>query len=227
MYCTHAPNEENREHSRGIVDKLLSNNGYTDPQKLTKHRLKVSTTSRDHTTILKLPYISESFVQCINSFIITHTLPIRTVFTPGTKLRNLFCKSRPHDRPHCHQTNCLICPLIIHPNLDCTARGVVYKVICNICNEIYVGETGRLCRERFKEHRLAATSPQTYPDEALATHYSTHHKDGPPDLSFDILTTGLIHPVRRKIMEARQIHQLKPSINKREEGDKIKQYLIL
>ena len=142
------------------------------------------------------------------------------------KLRNLFCKSRPYDRPHCHLTHCLICPLMNHPTLDCTVKGVVYKIECKLCNEIYVGETARPCRERFKEHRLAAISPNTYPNEALATHYTTIHNGEPPDLEFYILETGLDQPVRRKIVEAIHIKTLQPTINKKEEGDTIEQFII-
>ena len=214
------------EYSMGMVDKLLMNNGYQEPREISKRRLMPMTTSRDHTTTLKLPYISESFSSFVISFIRSHNLPIRVIFTPGTKLRNLFCKSRPYDSTRCYVTNCLICPLITHPTLDCTVRGVVYKITCKLCNEIYVGETARPCRERFKEHRLAARSPQTYPHEALATHYHNHHNGEPPDLEFDILATGLDQPVRRKVSEAILIKSLKPTINKREEGDTIEQFVI-
>eukprot|EP00116_Pleurobrachia_bachei_P008012 sb/3468274/ len=155
------------------------------------------TTVSSNIDIIRLK-ISESFSEFVISFIRSHTLPIRVVFTPGTKLRNLFCKSRPYDRTHCHITNCLVCPLMTHPTLDCTVKGVVYKIVCKLCNEIYVGETARPCRERFKEHRLAAKSPNIYPNEALAAHYLSQHNGEPPDLEFDILATGLDHPVRRK-----------------------------
>ena len=112
-----------------------------------------------------------------------------------------------------------------HPTLDCTVKGVVYKIVCNLCNEIYVGETARPCRERFKEHRLAAKSPNIYPNEALAAHYQSQHNGEPPDLEFDILATGLDQPVRRKVTEAILIKSLKPSINKREDGEKIEQFI--
>ena len=224
--ATCSSNATHEEHSLGLVDKLLINNGYQDPREISERRLMSISTSRDHSTILKLPYISESFSQFVISFIRSHTLPIRVVFTPGTKLRNLFCKSRPYDSTHCHITNCLICPLMTHPTLDCTVKGVVYKIVCKLCNEIYVGETARPCRERFKEHRLAAKSPNIYPNEAIAAHYQSQHNGEPPDLEFDILATGLDQPVRRKVMEAIHIKSLKPSINKRDEGDKIEQFII-
>eukprot|EP00116_Pleurobrachia_bachei_P014868 sb/3475130/ len=83
--------------------------------------------------------------------------------------------------------------------------------------EVVRGETARPCRERFKEHRLAAISPNTYPNEALATHYSTIHDGEPPNLEFNILETGLDQPVRRKVMEAIHIKLLMPTINKKEE----------
>ena len=76
-----------------IIDKLLLANGYVEPRSLIHSRSpKQSNSSRKVTgdcVPLSLPYIN------------SHDLPIRVTFTPGQKLRDIFCCSRPNDKITC------------------------------------------------------------------------------------------------------------------------------
>ncbi len=46
--------------------------------------------------------------------------------------------------------------ILVHPKdkiETCDKTGVVYKITCNNCDQIYIGETGRKLSVRMKEHR--------------------------------------------------------------------------
>ena len=174
-----------------------------------------------------LPFIDEQFSKEVTQFSKSHNLPVKFIFTPGKTLSHIFCSSRPHDKPHCTTTNCLICPLIISDNYDCKVKCIIYKVTCNLCNEIYIGETSRTAHDRFSEHRRAVNRPQTYPNNALAAHYLDFHNDrAEGDVSFHILEANLVKTVKRKVTEAYYINLFNPNINNREECEQLKGFLV-
>ena len=142
------------------------------------------------TVCLKLPYISERVSEKITTFIRKRNLPIRVIFTPGKKLRDLFCSSRPHDGAKCTLGNCQICPKLIDGK-NCATACPLYKITCNLCDEIYVGESCRTLHDRMGEHLRYANNPSaaSYKDEAFAVHYRDNHQGADPSLSFELLGT--------------------------------------
>ena len=217
---------ESHNHSTEIIDRLLVNNGYTNPRLYSKTR--VGTTSQGKfdkdtkTAFLSLPYIDEAFSAHVNHYIKTQNLPITVVYRPGTTLHKLFCSSRPYDNPRCTTKKCKLCAVLEnHPKLDCTVRNVVYVVKCKICQDLYVGETYRTCHARFSDHIRAAKNPATYPDNAIGKHYGEDHPGMTPSLSFKILQTKLNSTLKRKVVEALFIRELKPAINNKLEGNSI------
>ena len=173
---------------------------------------------------LCLPYISENMSHKIRKYIINHNLPIRIIFTPGRKLKDIFCSSRPYDKKYCFSSRCTICPRFCD-NSNCQVLGCVYKIKCNICQEVYIGETSRTAHERLMEHNRYAANPGKYPDEALSQHYDTFHPGMSPDLVFSILDKEL-STVKRKIKEAFYISNEKPSINKKDECVVLERFLV-
>ena len=81
------------------------------------------------------------------------------------------------------------------------------------------------CHERLMEHVRFATSPSTYPKEALAIHYAGRCEGLTPDLSFSILDRET-STVMRKIKEAFYIVNEKPEINLKEECTALERYLV-
>ena len=135
-------------------------------------------------------------------------------------------RSRPYDTPKCvlgNQNNCHICPLFSDHN-TCSIKNVVYHVTCNICQQVYVGETLRHCHYRFHEHIRACNSPTTYPENAIGQHYFKQHRNMSADLSFKIIDRQN-STVKRKISEALQIVKLNAKLNKREEMSVIRNTL--
>ena len=124
--CSSSP--EYIEESYQIIGKLLLANGYVEPRNFIQSRSpKCSNSSRKVTgdcVPLSLPYLTETASSNIMRYINSHDLPIRVTFTPGQKLRDIFCCSRPNDKITCFNRNCQICPRLTDGS-DCTATGVV------------------------------------------------------------------------------------------------------
>ena len=123
--CSSSPELE--EESYKIVDNLLRCNGYSSPRDMMKTHIKgISVPPMDSLSVcLKLPYISEQISDQILKLIKNCGLPIRVVFTPGKKLRNLFCCSRPYDKPVCESKTCQICSRLVEGK-DCSIMGPIY-----------------------------------------------------------------------------------------------------
>ena len=181
------------EESYKIIDKLLARNDFKNPRQYIQYRSpkierrnKITRKNDAEYFSLRLPYISENMSNKIRKYIINHNLPIRIIFTPGQKFRDIFCNSRPYDKKHCFNARCTICPRLCD-NSDCQMLGCVYKIKCNICQEVYIGEASRTPHERLMEHNRLAANPGKYPNEALYQHYETFHPGKTPDLVFSIL----------------------------------------
>ena len=133
------------EQSKSLVDKLLLCNGYTDPRTFIKTHIptpNMSYISMEEKVCLKIPYVSEFVSYEILRYIRKRKLPINVIFTPGNKLRDILCKSRPLDKLNCFQSNCKICELL-EDNVKCTTSHPVYQITCKICREKYCGESSR------------------------------------------------------------------------------------
>ena len=110
-------------------------------------------------------------------------------------------------------------------NSNCQVLGCVYKIKCNICQEVYIGETSHTAHERLMEHNRYAANPGKYPDKALSQHYDTFHPDTSPDLVLSILDKEF-STVKRKIKEAFYISNEKLSINKKDECVMLERFLV-
>ena len=224
-----ASGPQEREHSLKILDDLLTKNGYQEPRSYVNRRRsnRNNLNSDDNRTVLRLDFISDSISNRIRNYVKQNRLPIKVTFSPARKLRNIVCNNRPYDKRKCIMNSCKICPLLISKNKDCEVKNVVYKIRCKICDQLYIGETCRRAHDRLGEHLRYAKYPRTPSNvnQAFALHYNSLHNGSEPNLEFDILKVES-NTVRRKIAEAMLILKFKPSINKREELDNIKRFLI-
>ena len=59
---------------------------------------------------------------------------------------------------------------------DCNSANIVYVISCDKCGQIYVGETGRKLKERFREHRrhvnILLEQPNSIPKSEVAKHFA-------------------------------------------------------
>ena len=148
---------------------------------------------------LKLPYMSEAISKQIVKFVRKQKLPVKVIFTPGRKLRDVFCSSRPYDKPKCTRRNCVVCDSL--EKGDCITQAPVYLVTCIICKEKYVGETGRSAYYRLTEHLRNTSNPtsRSYTEETFDIHYRENHANKIPQLRFEILDSD-IKIIRRLLL---------------------------
>ncbi len=89
----------------------------------------------------------------------------------------------------------------IQKSFQCTPKGIIYHVTCLRCGDLYIGETGRMLADRFREH-LADIRNATVSKE-VASHFNEagHNID-------DVAVSGITYqPMisQRCIKEARLI----------------------
>ena len=223
------------DHSMKMVDQLYINNGYTDPRQYiqpkntgTRANMKKRKRKQQQKHLLKLPFINDQFSAKVSRFIKTNKLPLKLVNTRPKTLGNMFCRSRPRDKRECSRQNCNICDrLVSDTGKNCKIKGAVYEITCNLCQNKYVGETGRKVFDRLTEHYNYTKNPtaKSYKEQTLAKHYLTEHPGQKSDLKFEILDTEQ-NTLRRKIKEAYYINNLNPEINEKQEMDNLNKYIL-
>ena len=74
----------------------------------------------------------------------------------------------------------------------CQQSSLVYKAMCQLCHNAYIGMTTRRLHVRAREHMNSAK--QYYPDSAFGEHYREEHPQEAQTLSLrfssDVLTTS-------------------------------------
>ena len=135
--CSNVPD---RDVEKKQVAGALSNNGY--PTRLVKRNWQPSpqpTSTPEPDTckaVVVVPYIRH-FSESIRR--ILSLLGIRTYFRPYHTLRQVLVKLK--DQVPVQQR-----------------AGVIYRIPCKDCPEVYVGQTGRTLAHRLKEHKRTLTS---------------------------------------------------------------------
>ncbi|XGW24810.1 hypothetical protein V3C99_006346, partial [Haemonchus contortus] len=115
---------------------------------------------------------------------------------PSDNIKRLLIRNRLYDRA-CATDNCVICPF--GRSGDCTQRGTVYQLQCSACDEIYIGETGRMLGIRVKEHLAGKRRG------SLLTPLGKHRLEDHQGEDFDIKCKILAYENEigaRKILEA-------------------------
>ena len=103
----------------------------------------------------------------------------------------------------------------------------IYQITCNLCNELYIGESSRSLHDSLGEHLRFPKNPSntSYKKEAFAAHYGQHHPGQTPDLTFKLMKTER-NTILRKVYEAMLIYEYKPSINDKEECKVLERFLV-
>ena len=90
----------------------------------------------------------------------------------------------------CSHYQCQVCPNILskhviysttthtkytlHQHITCTDSNVVYCLLCSLCNKMYIGQTSKNLRLRFRHHRAASRDKRNWP---LYRHFSSKNHD--------------------------------------------------
>ena len=125
--------------------------------------------------------------------------------------------SVPGNQP-CGKPGCPTCPFLdtnttfmgpegdfnVRGQFNCNSSDVVYVLSCYRCNLLYVGETYRTVRERFKEHERSARLKYKNP---IGEHFGSNHEIS-TDLRIAVVWKNSKNGQYRKFMESRIIASL-------------------
>uniref|UniRef100_A0A7I4YDF6 Reverse transcriptase domain-containing protein n=1 Tax=Haemonchus contortus TaxID=6289 RepID=A0A7I4YDF6_HAECO len=204
--------EVEREESRKLAAEIASLNGYGTQRK--RSGLKAySLRNRENMAHLRLPFISDKVSAEIRQCIARADLANDVVLInlPADNIKRHLIRNRLYDRT-CTTDNCVICPF--GRDGDCSQRGTVYQLQCSACDEIYIGETGRMLSIRVKEHLAGKRRG------SLLTPLGRHRLEEHQGDDFDIKCKILAYESEigaRKILEALHIRERNPKLNNRNE----------
>ena len=97
----------------------------------------------------------------------------------------------------------------IKDNIECTTRSVIYLLTCTKigCGLQYIGETGRMLFERFREHEDSVADPETV--KSVGQHFQLpgHSTDDMEMIGIERVKGGLaVRKAREKFLIRK--HQL-------------------
>ena len=115
-------------------------------------------------SVVKLPFVHDHLARDVSRVVRRQFKVVRVVFTSGPSLRDMLVRSsscplvRSREKRRLSQKKekgrppeCCACDAgMSHRN--CVLKGVVYSMRCAVCDDLYIGETGKPVRERFAEH---------------------------------------------------------------------------
>ena len=203
------------EATRHMFDKFLANGynkkqikGYMRPPRQRNHRPH----HLQHSSVLKIPFISDKFNGQLKRIVRKHFLDIRLVTQPGPSLKMQLNKNKRYLQ--CNKRSCVI----QDPKL-CNTRNVVYKATCTVCGSFYVGSTSPPFHNRVAQH--LQPSRRT----AVSLHALTHEQCAKDIFLFAIVSR---HPteIRCRVAEALTIEKLSPPLNGKDEFIDYQPFLI-
>ena len=123
-------------------------------------------------------------------------------------------KQKP-DNGQCQLPNCAV-----SDNTKCFRTKVVYKIICDLCRQCYIGSTIRHLHQRVKEHLTDRRS-------SVGKHLQLCQSSS---ISKSIQTEIIASDhdeANLRLREAILINRIKPTINSREEASELREFLFL
>ena len=149
-------------------------------------------------------------------------------------LKHLLEKSKFHEGKEntakvtkCNNKRCGLCEYIIEgdcltiknkrfhvkQNMDCTIENVIYVLVCNGCQEFYIGQTGDKLRNRITVHKQQIRDPSTR-QLPLSTHLDICCKKSPKFSVFPFYKFQNNDVSARLTKELYFINIFKPKLNK-------------
>ena len=94
-------------------------------------------------------------------------------------------------------TKTFIIPIM--DNSDCDSVQCIYIIHCKLCNQFYVGQTGRSCHERIREHIYCIKNNKIYSE--VATHFNSQSHFYKKHLEYFIFKTEVTSSKDRHYIE--------------------------
>ena len=79
-------------------------------------------------------------------------MKVKVVEIAGKSIKSMLQKSDPSRTSDCQPPQKDECPVCLSGYRACRKEGVTYQIDCDICNEVYVGETADNAHHRGKQH---------------------------------------------------------------------------
>ena len=126
----------------------------------------------------------------------------------------------------CGRSNCGVCPHLltetqytfkcgttfeVKKSMDCTAKNLIYALICNSCQLEYIGQTGNL-RDRIRTHKQHIGDPSVRVLQ-VSGHLATCSRKRIKFLVLPFYKMNNDDTQSRIIKEAYFINKLKPALN--------------
>ena len=160
---------------------------------------------------LKLPFISEQIDRKISTIFRNENLKVRITHRSHNLRHALWT---PKANAECKRQRCPIA----HTG-NCFKRNCIYKILCTICNEFYIGSTIRHLHDRIKEHFNSSNS-------SVYKHIITCHNKPNSSKTIISIIARESDPVNLRLNEAFYIRKLQPTINSRAELTELNELLF-
>ena len=199
---------ESVHYSRDLIVKRFALNGYPKrfiERAISAHKRKathvdgVGTSEENKLVSIKCPYIDEEskrkYLALFRRIGIMDY--IRPWFDGGKSLRKQF--HPPKERVQC-KSDCKFCAICSRSNL-CNRKNVIYKIKCNMCDKLYIGQTHRHISSRINEHIFLKS------DSAVREHFTQDHPGIclQTNVEWDLLRSGVFHYHKRLVLESMYI----------------------
>ena len=114
---------------------------------------------------------------------------IKVTERAGDSIKSMLQKSNPFPTRKCSDPQCMVCSTGGKGN--CRTNNVTYKIVCNICGDVYYGETCRNCYSRGIEHTTDLNKKTE--NSVLHRHMRDKHSDTDtpvtPDFTMSVIGT--------------------------------------
>lgn len=154
---------------------------------------------KDNRLCIKVPYINEYEKRKILKLRKDHGLQeyVKVVFVTSQPLK-LSLRTQKETRM-CNKP-CISCRTAKKMG-QCQSKNVVYEITCNICQKVYIGETGRTIQQRILQHCKQ--------DQSHVRKHMTEHQTKDNNFVWRILTKEA-NKIKRKSLESLYIQKADP-----------------
>ena len=155
-------------------------------------------------TVMFVPATPNSTLAKQFAKIISETeINVKVVERAGENLKSKLQKSNPFPDKSCSDNECILCK--DNKNSNCRRNNVTYEIKCDICSDLYIGETSRNLYTRLHEHTHEYTHKTD--KSALNRHAMVKHNDLNQQPTFTAKVTGVYKDaLTRKVAEAVKIN---------------------
>lgn len=192
--------QDHAKQSIQIICNRFKSNGYPSSfiqQTIRQSERRLHSTNQrpQQLAYVRFPFTSEAIKRKVKSLIrrVGLSETVKPWFDCGPSLRRIF--HPPKERQLC-ASDCEFCRISSRPH-QCLLKNVIYRIDCQLCHLVYVGETKRQILYRLREHTTTGSG-----DSTVSQHFMQQHAGSPINIKWDVLHRGARRYQTRKTLEA-------------------------